>query len=319
MNNLVSIVTRTQNRTVLLRRLKDNLSKQRFQDFCWIIVNDGGENYNEIDSIAKDAYASGINVIVKHFSLANGRSKAANIGISAANSKYVMLLDDDDTLSEDCLQKEVEFLENYSSCFDGVICYVNKIEEHIDEEQIIQCASGEIFANDVDALSIGKVFSFNPIMTCGFLYRKAIWSDIGGYPENINYTEDWFFNVQFILRSNIGIIPDVLASVHSRADEDGVYSNTTSNKDKVIEHELTALAWKNELLRRLAHDNNPLLSVLTAATTNRDIQLLRIQQINMSSELKSIFTKLQLVLKYSGISATKNVIKKIYYKFLRRS
>ena len=302
MNNLVSIVTRTQNRTILLRRLKNNLLKQTRCDFCWIIVNDGGDNHKEIDKIASEAQEQGLYVVVKHFSVSSGRSKAANVGIRASCSKYVMLLDDDDTLSEECLEREVNFLESNAQSFAGVICYVNKIREQIESEKIIEYSSGEIFANDTDALTIGKVFSCNPIMTCGFLYQRQIWESIGGYPEHINYTEDWYFNVQFLLLANIGLIPLTLANVHNRVEKTGGYSNTTSTPEKIVEHELTALAWKNDLLRKLAKDQNELLVVLSASINNHDINLIKLQQISINFQVHLVLDVVRKILKVTGIN-----------------
>lgn len=315
MSNIISIVTRTKNRTIFLNRLKDNLLHQSFKSFEWIIVNDGGTNNSDIDEIAYEAKTHGVNTIVRHLEVSRGRSVAANVGIDISSSKYVMLLDDDDTLQERCLELEVEFLERNLSRFAGVTCYVNKVTEQVCSERVLEVSSGDVYAAEVDSLSIGKVFSINPILTCGFLYQKRIWQQIGGYPEHIDYTEDWYFNVRFLLLANVGIIPQVLANVHSRTIDGSIYSNTTSNQEKIVEHELTSLAWKNDLIRQLASDKNPLLTVLAATSINRDIQFMRVQQINMNGEIKSALKMIKTILKYSGIFVIRSTIRKILHKF----
>lgn len=311
MINLVSIITRTQNRTIFLERLKISLLAQTYKNFCWIIVNDGGSNVVEIDTIANEVRSFGFEVVVTHSTVSKGRSNAANLGISRAGSKYVMLLDDDDTLEPMCLELEVNFLEQNYGLFAGVVCHVQNIQEHVVDCKIGFCKANGIFANDTESFAIGKVFSINPIMTCGFLYRREVWESIGGYPEHIDYTEDWYFNVQFILRFNVGIITTVLANAHNRVGADGAYSNTKSTHEKIVRHELAALAWKNNLLRQLANENNPLLVLLASSMNNRDIHLMRSQQISMNAQVKTVLKFMQKSIKYTGVSFFITIFRKI--------
>lgn len=50
----VAVITRTKDRKILLRRALESVCGQTFQDFMWVVVNDGG-NREEVDRIVEEA------------------------------------------------------------------------------------------------------------------------------------------------------------------------------------------------------------------------------------------------------------------------
>ncbi|WP_243698522.1 hypothetical protein [Paracoccus alkanivorans] len=68
---------------------------------------------------------------------------------------------------------------------------------------------------------------FAPI---SFLYRKWVFDDIGGYDEGLPVLGDWRFNLDFLMRVNIGFLDRYLSHYHHRdmgdSTRDGVYANS---------------------------------------------------------------------------------------------
>lgn len=308
----VAIITRTKNRPLTLSRLYKNLSQQHYKDFIWVIVNDGGDK-SHVNGICEQAQMSGINVKVIHNVLSLGRSKAANIGIQSINAEYVMLLDDDDTLSAMCLEQEVAFLESNKYRFRGVFCWVKFVYERINDK-IEFVHDNECHVVEPNDMTLIRIFANNQIMTCGFLYAREIWEKIGGYPEHIDYTEDWYFNVQFLLLANVGIIPHYLANCHKRIQDSSMYKNTTGDFESIWEHKLSALAWRNQLIRDLEITHPVYASALVNYTTHIEQIRLREQFIAIENKLYKIRVFLNCGYKISGLYYLNKLLAKIKSK-----
>jgi hypothetical protein len=90
---------------------------------------------------------------------------------------------------------------------------------------------------------------FAPI---AFMYRRAIWKAVGGYNEALPVLGDWFFNMEFLLHADIGVLHEPLAFYHHRdrgdSSKTGVYANSViGGRPK---HEEFAAIARNEFFRR---------------------------------------------------------------------
>lgn len=97
----VSVVIRTKDRPVTLRRAIASVAAQTHRDVELVVVNDGG-----IDVAALVAEHVGGSIRRWHhhvLSPGRGRAAAANAGLDLASGEWVMLLDDDDTIRPDHL------------------------------------------------------------------------------------------------------------------------------------------------------------------------------------------------------------------------
>ena len=74
---------------------------------------------------------------------------------------------------------------------------------------------------------------------------------VGGYNESLPVLGDWFFNMEFLLHADIGVLHEPLARYHHRDRGDsrsGVYANSVIGG--VSKHEEYAAVARNEFLRR---------------------------------------------------------------------
>jgi glycosyltransferase involved in cell wall biosynthesis len=104
---MVSIIMPTFNRPDSLRTALESLSRQTFKDFEAVIVNDAGQDVQDVVESFKDIFST---TLVNHESNEGGAT-ARNTAIAVATGKYITYLDDDDTVYPDHLETLVSFLE----------------------------------------------------------------------------------------------------------------------------------------------------------------------------------------------------------------
>lgn len=109
MSTLVSIIIPVYNAGKVIRRCIDSLLVQTFTDFQIIVVNDGSTDNSE--EICREYEQN--NAKIKLISIPNsGVGTARNIGIDAAEGKYVGFIDADDYVHKEYVEKLVSLYEN---------------------------------------------------------------------------------------------------------------------------------------------------------------------------------------------------------------
>lgn len=103
---LVSVVIPTYNRCQFLSQAIESVLSQTFRDLEIIVVDDGSTDGTA--ELVRERYGTS----VRYIRQANqGRSKARNAGMEAAEGKYIALLDSDDTWKAGKLEKQIRLLE----------------------------------------------------------------------------------------------------------------------------------------------------------------------------------------------------------------
>ncbi len=100
---LFTILTPTYNRARTLPALKASLDSQSLSDFEWLVMDDGS-----IDDTAKlaAAWAAGSAYPIRVLSFPNGgKHRALNRGIPEAAGSWIFIVDSDDRLPPDALEK----------------------------------------------------------------------------------------------------------------------------------------------------------------------------------------------------------------------
>lgn len=115
-----SIFTATYNRAEYLPRVYNSLKDQTFKDFEWIIVDDGSTDNTEelVNSFINEKVLKSIKYIKKEN---GGKHTAWRVATNVFNSKYVVTIDSDDTLTPHALEifdkywRELENSPEYES------------------------------------------------------------------------------------------------------------------------------------------------------------------------------------------------------------
>lgn len=248
----VGIVMRSRDRPLLLRRALRSVLGQTLQAWKLVIINDGGEPALVDAAVAEVREALAGRVEILHQTEHLGPGGALNAGIAALSSEYCVVHDDDDSWHPEFLEMATAFLDSPPlSSFRGVITHSAIIHETIEAETVRfvrQVAFNETMRN-VTLYDMAAQNNFSPI---SFLYRRDVHDEIGMYRRDLPCKEDWDFNLRFLLRYDIGLIPRVLAFYHQRVDlTAGAYANTVVgalDKHDFYEHALRN-AWLRDDLR----------------------------------------------------------------------
>ena len=248
MKSKVTIITRTKNRILLLRRAIESVLGQDFQDWIMVIVNDGGDKNELVNLVSRYEARFKNRCQLIHNNTSVGMEAASNIGIKASDSDYLVIHDDDDSWHPSFLDKCVTFLEtNPYPSVAGVITHSVRILERIEGSTIIKDYT-ESFNDWLNNITLFRMAANNVFPPISFVYKREVLAKIGYYREDLPVLGDWEFNLRFMRFYDIYVIPEELAFYHHRLKEkEGNYSNSVVKDDS--KHKLYDTLIRNELLR----------------------------------------------------------------------
>ena len=116
----ISILTPTYNRGKLLLPLYESLKNLTFEDFEWLIVDDGSEDDTEQYALSWIAHnIENAEFPIRYIKKSNGgKHTAINRGVREANGELILILDSDDTLPADSLATIAQYYEQCKSLKD---------------------------------------------------------------------------------------------------------------------------------------------------------------------------------------------------------
>lgn len=254
---LVAIITRTKNRPLLLKRAADSVARQTYENYLWVVVNDGGDE-DVVREVIETSFVDRrkIRLVSNRNSL--GMEAASNAGIRHVQSDYVLIHDDDDSLDPRFLEETVNHLEGpVGRRYGGVVTGTIYVSEEISGDEVIEHARVP-FHGWVERIELTEMLRGNFLAPISFLYRREQYERIGGYEEDLVVLGDWFFNLEFLLGADIACLPNrALAFYHHRDFGDsskfGVYSNSVIGGQSK-HSEFIAIA-RNKFLRKYANEN----------------------------------------------------------------
>lgn len=104
----VTIFTPTYNRAYIIEKLYHSIQKQTFRDFEWLIVDDGSSDNTE--EVFKEWIKTETSFPIRFYKQANGgKCRAINYGLDLAEGEMFFVMDSDDTLTPDALEKVVKW------------------------------------------------------------------------------------------------------------------------------------------------------------------------------------------------------------------
>lgn len=211
----VAVVTRTKDRPVLLARAAGSIAEQTYQNYLWVIVNDGRDPAPVLEVIEASAVPPDRITLLSN-SRSIGMQAAANAGVGAVESKYVVVHDDDDTWDPTFLERTVEFLEDpRRQGYGGVISRSIYVSESLDGDQVI-IHETRPYNDAVNDIHLAEMAASNIYPPISFLFRRSVWEEVGEYDEDLPVLGDWEFNLRVLMHSDIGVVPEPLAYYHHR-------------------------------------------------------------------------------------------------------
>lgn len=254
----VAVITRTKNRTLLLKRALESVLGQEFRDWVMVVVNDGGKPA-EVDALL-DGYREdfGERLEVVHNLQSIGMEAASNKGVRRVDSEFVVIHDDDDSWHPLFLQRCMEFFDDNpfpkgGYPVQGVITYSTRYLERIKGDQVI-IDHTEPYNTWLRSISLYRMAAGNVFSPISFVFRRKVFDEIGYYREDLPVLGDWDFNLRFASKYEIGLIREELAHYHHRlTSDDSDYSNSVIKDD--ARHRFYETLLCNEYLRKDMENN----------------------------------------------------------------
>jgi glycosyltransferase involved in cell wall biosynthesis len=183
----VSVVVRTRNRPALVREALESLRAQTARPTQVLVVNDGGASVAGLPA----AFAGAFEVILEERPERQGRSSAANRGVSLAGQELVAFLDDDDLCYPDHVERLIRAHRSgpepvvYSDAV--TVVYARREESWEPLHRTLQYS----LDFDPDLLLLAN---YIPLHT--LLLPRALFTAAGGFDETLEYSEDWDFLIR---------------------------------------------------------------------------------------------------------------------------
>jgi glycosyltransferase involved in cell wall biosynthesis len=207
----VSVVMPTYNTEIsILREAVNSILNQTFRDFEFIIIDDGSTD----DSVAylQSLQDKRIRLIRNPKNM--GITKSLNIGLQAAQGKYIARMDSDDIALPTRLEKQFSFMEKHPDVFivgSNVECfgkYSATTKHHI---------------KDMERYRISALFvNPGPKHPTAFFNRELLLQYHLFYDETLEYSQDYGLWVEISKRGKICLLDEVLLRYR-------VHSNQVSN------------------------------------------------------------------------------------------
>ncbi|MCR5539546.1 MAG: glycosyltransferase family 2 protein [Ruminococcus sp.] len=124
----ITIFTPVYNRSHTLNRLYDSIKKQTYRNFEWLVVDDGSsdDSIKKIEEFIENETSFSIRLFKNSH---GGKHRAVNTGIRNAKGKLFFMLDSDDWLTSDALEKLVKWdnrIKNREKCAGLCACMVDE-------------------------------------------------------------------------------------------------------------------------------------------------------------------------------------------------
>lgn len=250
----VAVITRTKSREFLLKRVAEKLLAQSFRDFVWVVVNDGGSE-QDVNAVVDFYRSRRMPAIVLHNGISVGMEAAANLGIQASHSKYILIHDDDDTLEREFLEKTTQFLESTEAR--SVTVNITEIHETVTNKST---NISWVRPWDTGMPSLARMVCINRFVPISFLYERTLHDEVGYYDESLKVCGDWEFYLRLLRISDIEKIPEYLANYHIRDSSDDEFAINSVKKE--FDHQRHDMLVRNRLLRAELSDGKASIASL---------------------------------------------------------
>ena len=170
----ISVITPFYNSGKDFEQTYNCLINQTFEDYEWIIVNDGSTKTEDVALLEKLAETD---CRIRVFHQENGgQSKAKNYGIVQAVTDIIVFIDADDLVEDFYLEVLYRALEKHpkaSWSYTDLVGFA--------AQEYVWCKT----------FSAGRM-TFNNILVNAAAFRKSAIEAVGGFPEVVkHYDEDW--------------------------------------------------------------------------------------------------------------------------------
>lgn len=240
---LVSVVVRTCSRPNVLRQTLQSLRFQTYRNFEVVVAEDG---LPASETMIQQEFAD---LPVRYFATGQpvGRSKAGNLGLSAAKGEYCNFLDDDDYFYPDHLELMVSEAVRHPDA-DIVTAASMAMEANVLSRQPYQLEVKEIYPIRHDRMD-----NFLMCQTClvsiqSVMFKRSLFAQYGGLNEKLDGDEDWsmwlkYFSVAKRISdgrldipraTSVFVVPATAAEAQARQQHYRQYEDMMLDDDNIV-------------------------------------------------------------------------------------
>lgn len=196
----LSVVMSVYNGLPLVKSAIESILSQTFEDFEFIIVNDGSTDETLCCLRSMEASDARIRIIDQP----NGGLTCALIrGIKEARAQLIARMDADDLSLSEQFEKQLAFLDANPDMV-GTTCGIEYVNEQLERVVVRDCSY------DTDAIPMYMAF-FNAFGGHGqMMFRKSSYNLAGGYNPDFRYAQDYDLWVRMLAIGTIGQTPGTL-------------------------------------------------------------------------------------------------------------
>ncbi|NYI50808.1 glycosyltransferase family 2 protein [Macellibacteroides fermentans] len=210
MNNpLVSVIIPTYKRPDMIFRAVNSVLKQTYDNIEIFVVDDNNPKFPEREATEEvmSQFKNNHNVIyLKHDKNRNG-SAARNTGWRISSGKYITFLDDDDEISPNKIQKQVECLESLDDSWGACYTAYHTLMKDGSIQRSTTNQSGDIYLRAL-------MRTFYVGSGSNILLRKKVIDEIGGYDESFKRNQDIEFMTRAFENYKVAYINEDLLTIH---------------------------------------------------------------------------------------------------------
>ena len=197
----VSILMTVYNAEKYVRDSVNSLIVQTFTDWELIAVDDGSKDgsltaLREYSDARVRVFPLGENI---------GRTPALRFAFDQARGDYIAVLDADDISSPNRLALQVAFMDQHSD-----VALVASWAQFIDEH-------GNVFDKFQPPINLEQLRDYlgwaNPVVHSSAMYQRQLAQEVGGYPADIIWAQDYGLILALAQRAKIAMIGDYLCQL----------------------------------------------------------------------------------------------------------
>ncbi|WP_394121471.1 glycosyltransferase family 2 protein [Planococcus donghaensis] len=222
LNDKVSVIIPTYNRSELLKKAVESLKNQSHQNFEIIIIDDFSTD--DTASVVEEMEDDRI-IYLKH-DINKGGSEARNTGIKRATGNFIGFLDSDDQWLPQKLEKQLGQFEGQPDV--GVVYTGVQVvnENNQPTRKIIPEYRGDI---------LPKLFESNCIdTTSSVLVRKEVLDQVQGFDAGLPSCQDWDLYIRLAQVTKFDFVKDNMVLFYHHSGE-----RITTNKKSVLNGHLS--------------------------------------------------------------------------------
>tara|TARA_X000000950_G_scaffold254025_1_gene317444 strand:+ start:12397 stop:13392 length:996 start_codon:yes stop_codon:yes gene_type:complete len=190
---MISIIIPNYNKSQFLSETINSVKKQTYDNWEAIIIDDCSSD-NSVDIIEK--LISNDNKFSLKVNFSNkGANYSRNLGIKEAKGDFIIFLDSDDILSNDCLKNRIEFFRESSNIDFAVFC-MGSFNEVIGDNTFLW--------NKFEGNLVKRFLSHDlPWALPSLLWKKSSLEMLNGFDESFKRYQDVELHIRAMLDDNI--------------------------------------------------------------------------------------------------------------------